>query len=111
MVPQHPWLWSEIDALSFHKRRYRRGELERKVRAAGFEILFSTSFVTTLLPAMLLSRRAGAGGAACDPSREFTLPAVINGALERCLDLERLAIGAGMRFPVGGSRVIVARLG
>jgi hypothetical protein len=33
------------------------GEIEKKVREAGLQILRSTSFVTILLPAMMLSRK------------------------------------------------------
>jgi SAM-dependent methyltransferase len=70
-VPQHQWLWSEIDAYSRHKRRYHSGELADKMRSAGFEILLSTSFVVTLLPAMFLSRRMQRGNGKFDPTREF----------------------------------------
>ena len=39
-VPQHPWLWSNSDQAAHHVRRYQRGELERKARAAGFRFFF-----------------------------------------------------------------------
>lgn len=55
-VPQHPFLWAEVDDYSFHKRRYTRPELLRKVRAAGFQVERVTSFVSLLLPLMMLSR-------------------------------------------------------
>jgi SAM-dependent methyltransferase len=55
-VPQHPWLWSPIDEYASHARRYSATEIHQKVRTAGFEILRSTSFVSILLPAMLVSR-------------------------------------------------------
>jgi SAM-dependent methyltransferase len=51
-VPQHPWLWSRADDLAYHERRYRRGELEAKLRRNGFEILFSSSYTAVLLPLM-----------------------------------------------------------
>jgi len=57
-VPQHPWLWSAADVLGHHVRRYRRGELEAKIRNAGFRILFSASYNSLLLPLMAASRIA-----------------------------------------------------
>ena len=55
-VPQHPWLWSNTDEVALHVRRYQSGELERKVQAAGFRILFSASYTALLLPLMAASR-------------------------------------------------------
>ncbi len=108
-VPQHPWLWSQTDEMAFHKRRYRRGELEKKCRVAGFEILRSTSFVSTLLPVMLAQRITQGRRRGYDVHRELTPPPAINRALETVLDVERSAIGAGLSFPVGGSRFVAAR--
>ncbi len=47
---------SQVDDISYHVRRYRRGELSRKLADAGFEILFSTSYTVSLLPLMAASR-------------------------------------------------------
>jgi SAM-dependent methyltransferase len=58
-VPQHPWLWGRSDEIAHHQRRYRRGELEEKLLRNGFEILFSSSFTTLLLPVMVASRWGG----------------------------------------------------
>lgn len=44
------------DEYAFHERRYASTEIYEKVRAAGFRVIRSTSFVTTLLPAMMVSR-------------------------------------------------------
>ncbi|MBV9861827.1 MAG: class I SAM-dependent methyltransferase [Alphaproteobacteria bacterium] len=104
-VPQHPWLWSAADEGACHRRRYRRGELEGKAAAAGLAIVASTSFVFALLPAMALTRGIGAR----QPEREHELPAPLGRALEAVLDAERRLIGCGMRFPVGGTRIVVAR--
>jgi hypothetical protein len=105
-VPQHPALWSAVDDESFHRRRYRRGELEAKAIRAGFTVLRSTSFVTTLLPFALLSRllhNRGAGSAA-----EFALPPMVNATFEHLLDFERRLIARGVSLPIGVSRLVVA---
>ena len=104
-VPQHPWLWSDADEIARHCRRYRRGELEAKVMEAGLEVLMTTSFVCSLMPAMLLNRFLGI----VRPKDEHVLPRPINAILDRILDGERRLIKRRIRFPVGGTRVVVAR--
>ncbi len=39
LVPASPSIYTKIDALLGHHRRYHRSELERKVRRAGFDIV------------------------------------------------------------------------
>jgi len=109
-VPQHPWLWSGVDEYAHHKRRYRRGELEGKLRAAGFEILFSSSFVTLLLPLVLISRSRQQQAETLDPLAEFKLPPALDRLLEYFLVLERRLLGWGVRLPLGASRLVVARV-
>ncbi len=109
-VPQHPFLWSAFDVHSHHVRRYTAAELRRKVIAAGFEIVRMTSFVSLLLPLMLASRLARRdAGEGYDPLRELRVKSWVNGALEKMLDIERMAIRAGVSWPAGGSLLVVAR--
>jgi SAM-dependent methyltransferase len=107
-VPQHPWLWSAADSYAYHRRRYTRAELLRKLEAAGLRALRCTSFVTLLLPAMLASRRAQRDADDFDPRREFAIPRWLNRLLEGVLGVERGLISAGLSLPVGGSLLIVA---
>jgi SAM-dependent methyltransferase len=106
-VPQHPWLWSRDDEHAMHVRRYRRGELERKVAVAGFRVLFSGSYTALLLPLMAASRYLGARRSD-QMRREFELPHVINRLFRAVLQCEATLTLAGVHFPVGGSRLIVA---
>src|SRR4030095_11666933 len=53
-VPHHPFLWSGSDEFARHARRYKTRELCDKVRRAGFHVLRVTSFVSVLLPALIL---------------------------------------------------------
>ena len=109
-VPQHPFLWSQYDVHARHVRRYRARELRERVINAGFEIVRMTSFVTLLLPFMMLSRlvpRAPEQG--YDPFAEFRLHPLLNAVLEKTLDLERAVITSGLTLPVGGSLLLVGR--
>lgn len=109
-VPQHRFLWSVIDDYSFHKRRYTRRELVEKVEQAGFTILRTTSFVSLLLPLMMLSRITQRKMQAdFDPVAELRMNPVLNGSLEKVLGVERIAIERGISFLAGGSLLIIAR--
>src|SRR5438067_2084215 len=107
-VPQHPWLWSRADKVAHHQRRYRRGELETKLRRNGFEILFSSSFTALLLPLMAASRLKDQKDAKGLEAYEFKLNPVINRSLLEVLRAEVCMTLAGIRWPAGGSRVVVA---
>ncbi len=106
-VPQHQFLWSQIDEHSMHHRRYARAELQEKVATAGFQVLRSTSFLSLLLPLMILSRRRKRS--AQDLWAELEIGPSLNALLEVGLSAERCAIKAGLSFPAGGSLLLVAR--
>ena len=108
-VPQHPFMWSHIDVRANHKRRYRSDELGRKCARAGFEILRSTSFVTTLLPFMLMQRLGPGQRKDYELARELRLHPRLDRLAEAALDFERACIAGGLSFPVGGSRFVAAR--
>jgi 2-polyprenyl-3-methyl-5-hydroxy-6-metoxy-1,4-benzoquinol methylase len=110
-VPQHPWLWSVVDEYSHHVRRYSANELHRKVQDAGFQILRSTSFVTTLLPLMAASRfmNKKASVEELDPIAEYRISSGANAILLSMLRLEQGLIRTGITLPVGGSRLVVAQ--
>lgn len=109
-VPQHAWLWSDVDNYACHVRRYSFKDLHAKVKAAGFDILRSTSFVSTLLPAMWASRLIQKNTAEkFDATSEFRTPNWLNQVLEFILRAEAHIIMSGANFRLGGSRLIVAR--
>lgn len=109
-VPQHPGLWSIADDLACHERRYRRGELEAKLQRAGFRVVMSTLFVTFLLPLMVAVRRTDRNRRALekDPAAEHRLPRVVNALMRATMTAELGLMKLGLRFPVGGSRLVVA---
>jgi SAM-dependent methyltransferase len=110
-VPQHAWLWSPIDDYACHVRRYSAKELHLKVNAAGFEILRSTSFVSSLLPAMFVSRmfQKRKSEKKIDATAELRISSWLNYLFEAMLSAEVALIRGGINLPIGGSRLIVAR--
>lgn len=110
-VPQHTWLWSQADEAACHERRYSARELHKKIENAGFNIVRSTSFVTLLLPVMLLSRlaRHKATDSEYDAFNELRINPVLNKILEIFMKVDLFLIRLGIDLPLGGSRLVVAR--
>jgi len=111
-VPQHDFLWSQRDEYACHVRRYSARGLEKKVQQAGFSVVRVTSFVSLLLPLLMLSRlRRRVPDEVYDPLLEFKIGKLTNWALEKTLGLERALIRMGLSFPAGGSLLLIARKG
>lgn len=110
-VPQHRWLWSPVDVYACHVRRYDASELYNKVHKEGFEIIRSTSFVSTLLPVMYVSRflQRNKTDMDIDDMVELHVNPILNRIFEWFLSFELALIRLGVSFPVGGSRMLVAR--
>ena len=108
-VPQHPWLWSAADTYACHVRRYKEAELCEKVQRAGFKLEFETSFVSLLLPAMMVSRlRKQDPQRANDELAELRLPKWLNSTFEAVMAVELKLIQRFVRFRLGGSRLLIA---
>jgi SAM-dependent methyltransferase len=107
-VPQHPWLWSRQDEFAHHVRRYRRQELAAKLRKAGFSVDWQSSFVTSLLPLLMLSRLRPWKHREDDPFVEFRIPRWLDALLYGALRVEIALLRIGVRLPVGGSLAVAA---
>lgn len=108
-VPQHRFLWSARDEYARHVRRYTRSEILEKLRSAGFRPMLVTSFVSLLFPLMLLARaKSRRLTPAFDPEAEIRIGKLANWLLEAILNFERWLIALGVRFPFGGSLLVVA---
>lgn len=105
-VPQHPRLWSAADQIGHHQRRYIRAELQHRVESVGLVCRRTTSFVSFLLPVLLMRRRAGLTREAALAELHPSGPANAVGRL--LLRLERSLIARGVSFPCGGSLLVVA---
>ncbi len=108
-VPQHMWLWSQIDDASFHKRRYGRKDFVQEIESAGFRIRKVTSFVSLLLPLMALARmRYLLPSQKENYHLEFKLGNWMNRILESVMALELSLIRSGIGFRLGGSLFVIA---
>jgi SAM-dependent methyltransferase len=108
-VPQHPWLWTAVDEYAEHKRRYGRDELIRKVTEVGFTVRRVTSFISLLLPAMVIARmREKLSRRPLDPSGEHHNAEKAAHLLEGITTVERGLITRGINFRAGGSLLLAA---
>jgi SAM-dependent methyltransferase len=107
-VPQLRWLWSPVDEAARHVRRYSAEEVERKITAAGFDILRSTSFVSLLLPAMAAARLKPRSRAT-SAWPELRINHYLNYVFKQIMEIEFQLIRRGVNFAFGGSRLLVAR--
>lgn len=109
-VPQHSFLWSRVDENACHLRRYNAQKLKAKVERAGFKVLDMISFVSWLLPLMMIVR-LGKRGAGRNYSviDELKLDSLSNMILKKILDFERFLIRLGIRLPFGGSLLLIAQ--
>jgi ubiquinone/menaquinone biosynthesis C-methylase UbiE len=107
-VPQHPSLYSPADRESRHFRRYGRTELQRKLVAAGFDVVYSTSFICWLFPLFVASRARSKLVGSHSHSEEHGQPPWIAKILKTTQAFELSLLQQGWRYPFGVSRAVVA---
>lgn len=115
-VPQYMFLWSKLDELVMHKRRYSKKELIAKLKESGFNIVFSTSFLFTLFPLMFLQRLFDKEGKEQDlkKSEKHALekrtkfPSILNHMLDFFMRIDEFFISIGISLPFGGTLIVIA---
>lgn len=113
-VPQHMYLWSKLDDIVKHKRRYSRQELITKLQEYGFDISYATSFLFFLFPLMLISRIFDKGQDQTQ-SDEVALEkrvkffSVLNWIFDLLMRIDEVLIKMGISLPFGGTLVVVAK--
>lgn len=100
-VPADPHLWSDVDVVAHHWRRYARAELIDRIERAGFAVSYVTPFMTVTYPLLWLSRRLERGP-------ELDVPAWLNAVLDTSLRPERWLLRARLPLPFGTSLLALA---
>ncbi len=109
-VPAFSFLWSEHDEVHRHYRRYRKRELENKVRQAGMNVVYASYFNTFLFP-LIATVRLGGRFLKRRKGGDLVMPGGgVNRLLYAIFSSERALLGK-MRLPFGVSLLLVARKG
>lgn len=113
-VPQHMFLWSNLDEIVKHKRRYSRRELVAKLQENGFDISYCTSFLFVLFPLMLISRMFDKGRDQSQSDevaleKRVKFSNALNGAFDFFMRIDEALIRLGISLPFGGTLVVVAK--
>jgi SAM-dependent methyltransferase len=106
-VPANPWMWTAHDAVHHHHRRYRKREVARLAREAGFEIDLLSHFNTLLYPPIAAVRLVGKARNK-EESDDRMPSAPVNSLLNRIFAAERSLIGR-VPMPFGVSLAAVLR--
>jgi SAM-dependent methyltransferase len=106
-VPANPWMWTAHDVAHHHHRRYRKAEIGKLARDAGFEIELLSPFNSLLFPPIAAVRLAGKMMGK-DDSDDAMPGELVNRTLDTVFGLERSLIGR-VPMPFGVSLVAVLR--
>ncbi|HVS50764.1 MAG TPA: class I SAM-dependent methyltransferase [Opitutaceae bacterium] len=106
-LPAYRWLWSYHDVAVHSRRRYDRGEVRAKLRAAGFGAVRATYWNTLPFPLVVVRRKL------LPPPRDGSdvhlFPAPVEAMFNGAMALERGWLRAVGRLPFGSSVLAVAR--
>jgi SAM-dependent methyltransferase len=106
-LPAHEWLRSAHDLRVHTARRYDRARAAAVLTKAGFEQAAPRHWNSLLLPLMVVQRKVlkRDEGAASDVA---PFPPWLDASLFSVCRLEAALLGAGLRFPAGGSLLATA---
>lgn len=113
-VPQYMFLWSNLDEIVKHKRRYSRREMTEKLISCGFGIERTTSFVFTLFPLMMLSRlfdrKSESISSEGQSLKKWVQFSRFSNAIFDCvMRIDEFLIKMGMPLPFGGTLIVIAK--
>jgi len=113
-VPQYMYLWSSLDEILKHKRRYSRSNMLDKLKTCGFEIRYCTSFVCALFPLMLISRifdRMGTNSKSDEAvlEQKVSFSVLFDFIFDKVMRIDEFLIRAGISLRFGGTLVVVAQ--
>jgi SAM-dependent methyltransferase len=104
-LPAYGWLLSAHDRRVHNVRRFTGRQARALLTGNGFRVLRSSYWNTLLFPLMLIHRLLERDDAESDV-RDY--PRWLDALFSTALAVERLAIGAGISLPFGGSLIVVA---
>jgi 2-polyprenyl-3-methyl-5-hydroxy-6-metoxy-1,4-benzoquinol methylase len=113
-VPQHMFLWSKLDEIVKHKRRYSRRDLLDKLKTNNFDIDYVTSFLFILFPLMLVSRLFDRGGDQLQSDEQglekrVKFSSILNIIFDFLMRIDEGLIKLGVSLPFGGTLIVIAR--
>ncbi|MCC7428535.1 MAG: class I SAM-dependent methyltransferase [Alphaproteobacteria bacterium] len=109
-LPAYKWLYSAHDRRVHNRHRYTRREARAMVEAAGFEQVEAYYWNSLLFPLMVLQRKVLArGGDGTDTSDVARFPPLLEAIFRAVSAAERGLMRLGLRYPFGGSVMVVAR--
>jgi hypothetical protein len=102
-VPAYQWLFSAHDVVNHHYRRYSRHALTTAAANAGWDVVWTAFFNSTLLPPVAVVRLAQRRNLDEPKSRsDFQMtPASLSSVLELPLRAEAVLLRHGVRPPAG----------
>lgn len=107
-LPAYDWLHSAHDARVHNERRFTAGSARTMVAAAGFAAIEARYWNALLLPLMILQRKVLRSDAAHDSSDVAPFPPWLDATLHGVTAAERALARLGLRYPAGGSILLVA---
>lgn len=113
-VPQYKFLWSSLDTMVKHKRRYSQNEVVAKLEEQEFNICYCSSFLFVLFPLMLISRLVDKINTKAQSSenkleKKVVFPNWVNWVFDKIMRIDEFLIEKEVSLPFGGSLIVVAQ--
>ncbi|OHB69704.1 MAG: hypothetical protein A2W23_10265 [Planctomycetes bacterium RBG_16_43_13] len=112
-VPQHQFMWGNLDEFLHHRRRYSREDLLNKIESAGMQVNYVTSFVFMLFPLMLVSRliyrKRKEQATVAEFNQQVRFNPIINRIFDWIMRIDEAMIARRWSLPWGGTLLVVAQ--
>jgi SAM-dependent methyltransferase len=107
-LPAYEWMHSAHDERVHNSRRFTATSARAMLGAAGFDAIEARYWNALLLPLMVLQRKVLKSDAAHDSSDVAPFPPWLDATLHGVTAAERGLARLGLRYPAGGSILVVA---
>jgi len=110
-VPAYQFLWTGLDEVLGHKRRYTKKEICRKFRRSGYQVVMASYFFFFLAPAFILYRmiqKIKKSNTISLNQSVSKLPEIVNWLFTKILSLEALIL-PHLNLPFGTSIIVLAK--